>query len=233
MRFSTLAFLSLAGLLSGCYVSTASVDDKPDLTYLRGTSGYLTSAKWMQAHHDEIVSRARDYIQTAHPAIDPDFPRIHVRQVSFYDDKGVLLAAGHGQEEMAGVLQSLSDGILGDRPGAPTWEADVEVRSTPGSTAGNAVNGVLMLPDLVLCFSTVFAICPGLENTEVVMATHLTRPDGSTLDLVAGGSGVQVESTIMLQDNPDTSSTLHAKAVSAAIVGTADQLVRAFKSGKH
>jgi hypothetical protein len=225
--------MCLAGLLTGCAVSTARVDTRPDLSYPARTSYDLTSAKWMRAHHDEIVARARDYIQSAHPTVDADFPRIHVRQVSFYDDKGAPLPAGNGQQEMADVLQSLSDGILGGRSAAPIWQADVEVRSGPQSAAANIVNGVLLVPDIWLCFSTVFVICPGVASTEVVMVTHLTRPDGSKLDLVAGGSGAQVESTLMLEDSPDSEDTLYAKSLSAAIVGIADQLVEAFKSGKH
>jgi hypothetical protein len=225
--------ICLAGLLTGCAVSTASVDTHPDLSHPGRTSYYLTSVKWMRMHHDEIVARARDYIQEAHPTVDPDFPRIHVRQVSFYDDKGAVLEAGNGQVEMAAVLQSLNDGILGGRAATPTWEADVEVRSVPGNTTINAIGGALLMPDLVLCFSTIFVVCPAVENTEVVMVTHLTRPDGSKLDLSAGGSGTQAESTLMLEDNPDTLDAVHAKELSAAIVGTADELVEAYKAGKH
>jgi hypothetical protein len=216
-------------LLAAC-TTGGSVDRNPDLAAAGESPWYTLDPCWLAAHQDEITARAAEFIHSRHPTVAAGFPAIRIRSVTLYDHHGSPVRPGEADAQFSILLQSLSDGILGRRTDVPVWEADVQVRSL--ANGHGALNRTVMLPGMIVCATSLFALCPQATGTEVVLEVRFTRPDGSTLDLAAGGTSSTVDAGGVRGSDKDKASAVAANATAAALAGVADALVASYETGR-
>lgn len=179
---------------------------------------------WISKNQDEIVQKAQSFIREKHPNVDSRFPNIQINSVEVNGGRD-------NQQEIKQVLQSLSDRMLGNRPGAPTWTANVIVSFHHHEPSGATIAAIAG-PEVVVCFSTIFVICPARYKEEVQMEVHITTPTNKKIDFVTAGYGELYESTAMMEDNDkefaNNAIRQNTAGLVAAIVGAADKLVDAY-----
>jgi hypothetical protein len=217
---STTSLLIAALCLAGCAYTTSHPGEPSSLAATGQPSIY---DGLISDDQDQIVQKAQAFIRARHPQIDPGFPNLHIRSVD---------VDGRPDPKILDVLQSLSDDILGPKPGAPTWDADVVVRfhrQEPSDTT----KAVTVVPEIVVCFSTIFIVCPAHYTEEVQLEVHVAMPDGREAHFVTAGYGDLYESTAALEGDEknykDKTIEMNTGGFVAAVVGAADKLDGIYK----
>jgi hypothetical protein len=220
MRMNLFVSFSLLACLAGCAFTTAHTGEP---------SGEPSSRdgvydKLISDNQAEIVQKAQQFIHARHPVIESGFPNIHIRSVN-------VEGAPEEDAQVARILESLDAGILGTRPGVPTWEVDVKVDfqlHEPSDTT----KAITVGPEVVVCLGTIFIVCPAHYAEEVVMQVTATLPDGSQVQFASAGYGDLYESTALLESNDqlykDKITQRNTAGLIAAIVGAADKMVATF-----
>ncbi|HEY4128346.1 MAG TPA: hypothetical protein VGN70_09895 [Gammaproteobacteria bacterium] len=218
--FTTLSVMA-AVCLAGCAYTT-SHPGEPSTVVPSGQPPIYDGL--ISDDQDQIVQKAQAFIRARHPQIDPGFPNIHIRSAE---------VDGKPDPKILNVLQSLSDHILGPKPGAPTWDADVVVRFQRQERS-DAAKAAIVVPELVVCFSTIFIVCPTHYTEEVQLEVHVLMPDGHEAHFVTAGYGDLYESTAALEGDEknykDKTIEMNTGGFVAAVVAAADKLDETYKS---
>jgi hypothetical protein len=226
--------------IGGCTYAVGT-DTVPDKGMSTQPAPYYFDARWMRDHESDIVASAQQFIDSRHPTVDAGFPNIQVSRVTIVDSSAPIATSADSQKtiqaenQLRDLFNSLSHKLVSHGKDSPTWLLDVDVQFRypepgPGRVA-------LAVPDMVLCFSTIFVACPDIETEEVVFDVHVTEPNGEKFRFVTAGDAHLFMSTVVVGDNDDPDRNgLTAKttrALVAAMVGATDKLVDKYKSEKN
>ncbi len=122
--------------------------------------------------------------------------------------------------------------LLGDRHGVEQWKVKLRIENI--KTEMSSAAAILMIPTMLVCYKTIFMICPGMASSDdIILQGELTMPDGTTVAIAGAGQSNLYMSTLVLGDNPDPDingmSAMHTNALVASMASLADSIVRVYE----
>ena len=180
-----------------------------------------------------------DYLHEQHGPLNPQFPYLKVRSVKIANAVAseMKLAADERQEiekSLTTIFKMVEHDLFADRPSSSyqQWPTDLIVSpySHTWSTLETVTSATAAVPAGILCWSTVFIICPG-KHTQVYSVEIIAYPpSGGVLKAVGSGS-----SALYMQSQVDPSyytleKERNMKALVAASADAANQWIAAWEA---
>lgn len=232
-KFSLIAPMLL--ILAGCTIVTGSVSEADVNARTRGANYYFDTG-WLQRNEEQLVGLTVEYIRERHPATARDFPGIIIGNVRVpgYDDVGT--EARTELEELLGqLMQKSAERLLEGSASDVTWTLAAQVDFVHEEMS--PLYPVLGLPIMVVCFKTVFMLCPAGSSTEILVTADVTTAEGNNVTIAGAGIGRQYMSTLVVKDNPDPDfngdTDELTRALAAAMAGLADAVVTLYEEQRR
>lgn len=233
-RVFVLLFLSV--LLTGCAFAVGGGVMTPSKNAVALYAPI--DATWIKLHENDIVASAQQFIQARHPVIDPSFPNIVVNKVHVVEPDQTGVTSNRTEDmvqtdaQLSELFNSLSSKILGQRSNVSVWNTDVTLQFMAPNQA-NAARISAMIPQFVVCWSSLFVVCPDVETEEVVLRVSVKTSEGKIYTFTTAGDAHLLITSVLNQDSNDPNfngqTAQNTRALVAAIVGAADQLVKLYK----
>jgi len=226
----------LTVLLLQFFMGCVHVMDSAETKYDDSRTNII-SEKWLQVNRDELTEKITDRIVSRYPDVEKGFPRILVEKV---DVRFNAWQAGsvEGSEQ---ILTEIFRDVLARVYAESSSNANIRLRLVVSrhdaelSKLEKMAVGAYVVPGTALCFSTLFLVCP-VKDTDV-FKVKVYFPDDQATEITGLGAATLLQSTVVINDNPDLSFTgeggKQMKAIISAVVDATEKTIAYLSSNEN
>ncbi len=228
-----LFILLLSIYLGAC--SFATINESPTLGDVEDAD--FDPPLWMEENRAYVVDETVNYLRDKYPEVDGNFPHIKIDKVTF-SNLNITEPYKSVEGEFRSIMQQVSNHFIKEESSVPIWHVELDIRYyQPGERSlQNTIAGISLVPRAILCFQTLFVLCPDASQSLVEMEITVTQPSGAINKLISTGSSTAYTTSVVIYDNSDVTENgllkLHTYAFVAATADGVDQLVSLYKINK-